>query len=85
MSFRRLALRLSGGASGASLFATIAFAFGTLYFPYATMLYDELYGLYRELHDGFGGVLGAKADFPSLMKRLLALRERETAHREANT
>ena len=35
--------------------------------------------VYRELHDGFGGVPGAKADFPSLMKRLLALRERETA------
>jgi len=43
-------------------------------------LYDELYGLYRELHDSFGGVRGAKADLPSLMKRLLALRERETAH-----
>ena len=39
--FRRLALRLSGGRSGAALFATLAFAFGTLYFPYATMLYDH--------------------------------------------
>ena len=46
----------------------------------AKRAYDELYGVYRELHDGFGGVPGAKADFPSLMKRLLALRERETAH-----
>jgi L-ribulokinase len=48
--------------------------------PAAQRVYDELYGVYRELHDGFGGVQGAKADFPSLMKRLLALRERETAH-----
>ena len=47
--------------------------------PAAKRVYDELYALYRELHDGFGGVPGAKADFPSLMKRLLALRERETA------
>jgi len=47
--------------------------------PAAQRVYDELYAVYRELHDGFGGVLGAKADFPSLMKRLLALRERETA------
>jgi hypothetical protein len=39
--FRRLALRLSGGRSGAALFATIAFAFGTMYFPYATMLYEH--------------------------------------------
>jgi hypothetical protein len=39
--FRRLALRLSGGRSGAALFATLAFAFGTLTFPYATMLYDH--------------------------------------------
>jgi L-ribulokinase len=48
--------------------------------PAAKRVYDELYDVYRELHDGFGGVAGAKADFPSLMKRLLALRERETAH-----
>jgi L-ribulokinase len=47
--------------------------------PAATRVYDELYRIYRELHDGFGGVRGAKADFPSLMKRLLALRERGTA------
>lgn len=39
--FWRLALRLSGGRTDASLFATIAFAFGTLYFPYATMLYEH--------------------------------------------
>ena len=47
--------------------------------PAAKAVYDELYAMYRELHDSFGGVPGAKADFPSLMKRLLALRERETA------
>jgi L-ribulokinase len=49
--------------------------------PAAARVYDELYGLYRELHDSFGGVPGAKADFPSLMKRLLAIREREIARR----
>ena len=38
--------------------------------------YDALYDLYRELHDVFGGVPGARADLPTLMKRLLALRER---------
>jgi len=44
--------------------------------PKARRVYDELYGLYRELHDSFGGVPGARADFPTLMKRLLAIRER---------
>jgi L-ribulokinase len=44
--------------------------------PKAQRVYDELYGLYRELHDSFGGVSAAKADFPTLMKRLLAIRER---------
>jgi len=48
--------------------------------PKAKRVYDELYGVYRELHDSFGGVPGAKGDFPTLMKRLLAIRERETAH-----
>jgi L-ribulokinase len=48
--------------------------------PGAKRVYDELYGVYRELHDSFGGVPGAKADFATLMKRLLAIRERETAH-----
>jgi L-ribulokinase len=47
--------------------------------PAARRVYDELYGIYRELHDVFGGVPGARADFPSLMKRLLAIREREAA------
>ena len=40
-----------------------------------TVVYDELYGIYRELHDAFGGVAGARSDFASLMKRLLALKE----------
>ncbi|MXX34301.1 MAG: ribulokinase, partial [Gemmatimonadetes bacterium] len=46
--------------------------------PGAQAVYDELFAMYRELHDSFGGVAGARADFPSLMKRLLALRERAT-------
>jgi L-ribulokinase len=54
--------------------------------PDAKVVYDELYVLYRELHDAFGlpaeaaakagGVAGARADLGSLMKRLLALKER---------
>lgn len=40
--------------------------------------YDELYALYRELHDTFGGVPDATADLATLMKRLLAIRERST-------
>jgi len=42
--------------------------------PAAARAYDTLYAIYRELHDAFGGVPGAKADFPTLMKRLLAFR-----------
>ena len=45
--------------------------------PSAHAVYDELYCLYRELHDSFGGVAGAKADLGSLMKKLLAIRERQ--------
>ena len=45
--------------------------------PAAHAVYDELYRLYRELHDTFGGVSGAKADLGSLMKKLLAIRERQ--------
>lgn len=45
--------------------------------PAAVAVYDELFGLYRELHDVFGGVSGASAELPTLMKRLLALRERQ--------
>jgi L-ribulokinase len=44
--------------------------------PGAKAVYDELYRMYRELHNTFGGVPGAKADLASLMKRLLAVRER---------
>ena len=44
--------------------------------PKAKAVYDELYRMYRELHDTFGGVPGAKADLATLMKRLLAVRER---------
>ncbi|MFW5947346.1 MAG: ribulokinase [Gemmatimonadota bacterium] len=45
--------------------------------PDAHAVYDELYGMYRELHDAFGGVSDAAAgDFGTLMKRLLALRDR---------
>ena len=40
-------------------------------------VYSELYALYRQLHDAFGGVPGAAADFGPVMKRLLAIRERE--------
>jgi L-ribulokinase len=42
----------------------------------ARRVYDELYGIYRELHDAFGGVPGARPDLGSLMKRLLAVKER---------
>ncbi len=41
----------------------------------ARAAYDELYGMYRELHDTFGAMPG-KPDLPTLMKRLLSLRER---------
>jgi L-ribulokinase len=44
--------------------------------PAARRVYDELYGLYRELHDTFGGVSRAAGDLGSLMRRLLAIRER---------
>lgn len=44
--------------------------------PSAQKTYDALYGIYRELHDAFGAVPGATAPFPTLMKRLLAIRER---------
>nr|MBP8274890.1 ribulokinase [Acidobacteriota bacterium] len=50
--------------------------------PEATRTYDELYGIYRELHDAFGAVPNAAANFPTLMKRLLAIRER--AHGETH-
>jgi L-ribulokinase len=46
--------------------------------PAAKATYDELYRMYRELHDTLGGAPGAKADLGTLMKRLLAVRERQT-------
>src|SRR5262245_47643524 len=46
--------------------------------PGARATYDELYGIYRELHDGFGAVKSARPDLASMMKRLLALKERRT-------
>jgi L-ribulokinase len=44
--------------------------------PDARAVYDELYALYRELHDSFGGVANARADLGTLMKRMLAIRQR---------
>lgn len=44
--------------------------------PGAQAVYDQLYGLYRELHDTFGNVPGARADLGTIMKRLLAIKER---------
>ena len=44
--------------------------------PDARAVYDQLYGIYRELHDTFGGVPGARADLGTVMKRLLAIKER---------
>jgi L-ribulokinase len=43
--------------------------------PAARVVYDELYGMYRELHDVFGA-LAPRGNMPTLMKRLLALRDR---------
>ena len=42
-------------------------------------MYDELYAIYRELHDAFGGVADAAPHFGTLMKRLLAIKERAVA------
>ena len=42
----------------------------------ARRVYDELYAIYRELHDAFGGVAGARGTLGSIMKRLLAVKER---------
>jgi L-ribulokinase len=44
--------------------------------PEAHHVYDALYALYRELHDTFGGQRPVAADLGTLMKRLLAIRER---------
>jgi L-ribulokinase len=45
----------------------------------AVAVYDELFGIYTELHDTFGGVVGARADLGTVMKRLLAVRDRAVA------
>jgi L-ribulokinase len=50
--------------------------------PGARAVYDELYGIYRELHDTFGGVSAPAAGLPTVMKRLLAMRERSAARAE---
>jgi L-ribulokinase len=44
--------------------------------PGAQRVYDDLYAMYRELHDAFGGVASGKADLGTIMKRLLALKDR---------
>jgi L-ribulokinase len=49
--------------------------------PGAHAVYNDLYAIYRDLHDGFGGVAGSAPGFGSLMKRLLAIRERASAAR----
>ncbi|MDX2185607.1 MAG: ribulokinase [Opitutaceae bacterium] len=41
-------------------------------------VYDELYALYRKLHDSFGGV-SSNADLGDVMKKLLALKQRQSA------
>jgi L-ribulokinase len=43
----------------------------------AQKIYDQLYAIYRELHDSLGGAAGARAELGTLMKRLLAIRERQ--------
>jgi L-ribulokinase len=43
--------------------------------PDARRVYDQLYAMYRELHDTFGAVKSAKADLPTIMKRLLNLKQ----------
>ena len=44
--------------------------------PEAHAVYDDLYAIYRELHDAFGGVEGSPGTLGTLMKRLLAIKER---------
>jgi L-ribulokinase len=74
---------IAGGAAGgyddfATAQAQMTRVADTRYLPdpAAKKTYDALYGIYRELHDSFGAVPGASANFPTLMKRLLAIRER---------
>jgi L-ribulokinase len=51
--------------------------------PRGHATYDELFGMYRELHDAFGGVGDGHESLGTLMKRLLALKERSTAQNRA--
>ena len=44
----------------------------------ARAIYDELFSIYRDLHDGFG-TPGSTRDLATIMKRLLAVRERSAA------
>jgi L-ribulokinase len=53
--------------------------------PQAQAVYRELFGIYSELHDAFGGVGGGNGDLGTLMKRLLALKERSIAGERATT
>jgi L-ribulokinase len=50
----------------------------------ARAVYDELYGIYRELHDAFGAVPNARGELGTVMKRLLAIKDR-AARRAAST
>ena len=47
--------------------------------PDARRVYNDLYAIYRELHDAFGGVADASPDLGSIMKRLLAIKERSAS------
>jgi L-ribulokinase len=53
--------------------------------PHARGVYDELFGLYGELHDAFGGVAADTSNLGTLMKRLLALKERSITRERATT
>jgi L-ribulokinase len=49
--------------------------------PANRAVYDELYELYCELHDSFG-LKGAQFDHGSVMKRLLAIRQKASENGE---
>ena len=46
----------------------------------AQATYHELYGIYRELHDTLGSMPAVRADLGTLMKRLMAIRDRPAGH-----
>jgi L-ribulokinase len=79
------AVAAGAAAGGHAMFATAQAAMvrdGETQFvpdPAARKTYDELYGIYRELHDAFGNAPAATADLGTVMKRLLAVRERVSA------